>query len=492
MRISVARKSDERAMNRREQPSQTRKTSISRRLAARIRCAVLAAAITMVAAATGRAQTTSSLQAEIERLRIVVEVKQDRIEALERELADFRRQTKTSRDRKIVADIAREVERLRELRAKRPIEATPLTPAVLDKLLEKEIGDRYSDEQFRGWELMLKHLGLIPEAMELRLFIRALYAEQIAGIYDDDTKKLYVSDKFDLENTMAKVILAHEICHALQDQNFNLTSSPLHLKDNDDREAAALSVVEGDATILMADYLRENASWRLLLELPGLMTMDQKVLASAPKYVNDSLVFPYLQGMTFVMHFMIEWGPEARDRLLRNLPRSTEQILHPEKYAGSQKDEPTDIALDTVTSSSLFPAGNHYSNVAGEAGVRFALAERLPEEQAETAAEGWDGDRIVFGGRPDGDYALAWLSIWDSNNDAWEFEMALKRYFKAQRPELAEQADKGEGVTWLADKIGSIAIVRKGDRVACVHSNDDKRTAGLLDAVLSIRVKKVP
>jgi len=457
----------------------------------RIRRMVLAAMIGVIATAA-RAQTSPSLQEEIERLRIVIEVKQERIEALERELTELRRQLNVDRDRKIIANIQREVERLRGLRTRRPIEIAKLTAEVVDQLIEHEIGERYPDAQLRGWEMLLKHLGLVPPQLQLRSFIKTLYAEQLAGVYDDETKKLYVSDKFDLQSMVAETILAHEICHALQDQNFNLTSSPIRLKTNDDRAVAALCAIEGDATILMSEYIAEKASWRMLLELPGLMLMDQKQLAAAPRFLNKSLLFPYLQGMNFVMDRFVTKGPRTRNQLLRDIPRSTEQILHPEKYDGPEKDEPTEIVLDGVTSGSLIPAENRYNNVAGEFGIRCILGEYLPGEEAEAAADGWDGDRAAFGGQLDGDYALVWLSVWDSADEARKFADALTRYFKTQRPELAEQTDKAPKAVWLADKKGSIAIARKGDRVACIHANDEKRAARLLDATLSIAVKRVP
>lgn len=453
---------------------------------------LLAAIIGLCATAAVPAQTTTSLQAEVERLKIVIEVKQQRIEALERELATYRRQANAERDRKTVAEIQREVERLRGLRAKRPIELTQLTPETLDQLIEDEIADRYSGDQFRGYEMLLKHLGLVSPQMQLLPFIKALYAEQLAGVYDDKTKKLYVSDKFDLKSTMAKGILGHEICHALQDQSFNLSSGPLHLKTNDDRAVAALSVIEGDATILLVEFLAEKAGWRLLLEVPGLMMMDQKQLAAAPRFMKDSLIFPYMQGMEFVMSFVAEKGPAVRNRLIREFPRSSEQILHAEKYSGPERDEPTEIALDAVTSSSLIPAENRYDNVAGEYGIQCLFTEHMSAAEAKTPAEGWDGDRMAFGGRLDGDYALVWLSIWDSDKDAREFADALAQYFKAQRPDLTEQDGKVRGAIWLADKTGCIAIVRKGERVACVHANNEKRAASLLDATLSISVRRVP
>jgi len=463
----------------------------SRRTLVRLWCVAVAAVVGFLAPTAG-AQTTASLEAEIERLKIVVEVKGERIKALEREVASLRRQLNSDRDRKIVAEIQREVERLRGLRAKRPVEMSSLAADELEKLIEHEINEQLTEEQFRGWELLLKHFGLIPPQMKLRPFIKALYVEQMAGVYDDETKKLYVSDRFDLSTAMAKTILAHEICHALQDQHFSLTSSPLHLKTNDDRAAAVLCVIEGDATILMSEYIKENASWRMLLELPGLMMLDQKQLAAAPRFLTESLTFPYFQGMMFVMKFFTEGGWRLRNRLLRDFPRSSEQVLHPERYTAESKDEPTEIVLDAVSSSTLVPRENRYNNVAGEFGIRCVLREHLSREEAEMAAAGWDGDRAVFGGQLDGEYALVWLSVWDSEDDAREFADALVRYFKAQRPELAEQENKTLGAIWLADKKGIVAVVRDGDRVVCAHANEEKRAAGLLETALSIPVNRVP
>jgi hypothetical protein len=434
----------------------------------------------------------SAQQAELERLKITIVVKQERIEQLEREVARLRRLVNVDRDRKIVADITREVERLRGLRAKQPIEVAPLTHQVVERIMGREINDRYSSQQFRGYELFLQHMGLIPATMNLDRFFRDLLSEQAAGLYDDDTKKLYVSDQFDLESNIAKMILAHEICHALQDQNFNLTSSPLHLKTNDDRETAADCVIEGDAMILMVQFGAGQGIWKTLLELPGLLMMDQKVVSSAPRFFYRMLLFPYLQGNVFVTRCMEEWGPSGRNRVLRRFPSSTKQILHPDKYIGPDVEEPIEVSLDDVTSAGLIPAENRFGNVVGEFGLQCILGDRLSGREADEAAAGWRGDRFAFGGRLDGDYALAWLSLWESDQDAREFAGALQRYFKLQRPELAEQTDTTSGTVWLSDKQGSIAIVRKGDGVACVHANDQPHASRLLDALLAVQIRREP
>jgi len=465
----------------------------SKRRIAGVAAALLFFAAAAVSPPSARARaTTQSLEAEIERLKIIIDFKQQRIEALERQIAELRAKVNAGRYRKIVGAIQREVERLRGLRAKRPVEAAPLTDEVLRRLIEKEFAERYTAKQLEGEEALMKHFGLIPPDMDLKSFLESLYREQIAGLYDDETKKLYVSDKFDPDNTITKVILAHEICHALQDQYFNLTSSPIHLKTNDDRALAALCVIEGDATLLMSDYLGEHLSWKILLELPGVMMMDQQQLASAPPVIVNTLLFPYTKGMYFVAQAVLDRGPRVRNALFRRYPRSTEQVLHPRKYFGPALDEPTEISLDSLTSSGLIPTDAFYDNVCGEFGIQDILGAKLAAWDAERAAAGWDGDRIVFGRGAGGAYGLAWLSVWDSEDDAREFADALVRWLEARRPGAHKATSPDEKTVRLDDRRGWAIVAVEGDRVACAEGESRDRAERILAALRSVKIKRVP
>ncbi len=428
-------------------------------------------------------------QAQLARWKADVEAKQTRIEVLEQQIAALRKQLVNERDRRIVLEIQRTVEELRGLRAKQPLEMSYLTDAILNRLIDREIRDR--GDAFRGWELFMKHVGLVPREMNVEGFLRALYSEQVAGLYDDETKKLYLSEKFDITKTFSRVFLAHEICHALQDQHFNLTSSPIRLKTNDDRALAAAAVAEGDGMMLMAQYMAEQRSLRMLLELPGLMRIDQKMLSSAPSFFSQTLLFPYLYGNEFMRKCMEKWGSQGRNRPFRFFPASTEQILHPEKYIGPNEDRPTEIDLARALSRRLIPRTNRYENVGGEFGIRCLLADRLSQREAERAAAGWDGDALVFGGRLDGPYVLAWLSVWDSEKDAEEFAEALKRFFQKQRKAL-KASEETDSALWMSDKQGEIAIVRDGERVACVHADTRERAERVLRATRAVKVQRVP
>lgn len=436
--------------------------------------------------------TIEELQREIQRLKITVEVKQQRIDLLERELEQFRIPQQKERERKIVREIQQEVERLRGLPAKTDVEMAPLTEEKIMELMERELAGQYTDEQFRGWEMSLKHLGMLPRKMKVREFFKALYVEQAAGLYDDETKSLYVSDKFDISKSFSKMILAHEICHALQDQNFNLTSSPIKRIDNDDdRAMAALSVIEGDATLLMVEYFGDNPSWNMLLELPGMLMMDQSTLNSAPNFMVQSLLFPYMQGMQFVQYDVNPlWPRQRKNRLLNSLhesyPRSTEQIIHPWKYFGRSPDEPTEIDLSGLLEGDLLPESNRYESVAGEFGIKTMLMGKLKGDVIDTASGGWDGDRFVFGGDIDGDYALAWLSVWDTRQDAREFAEALIDYFVEQRPDLEGHTADDKTAARLADEQGVIDISTHGQAVVCVHAKDEKRIDPLVERLTAI------
>jgi hypothetical protein len=453
------------------------------------------------------APSTADVQAENDRLRIELDAKQQTVARYERDLAEYRRKDKLERDRKAVADIQHEVENLRGLKAKKPIEMTYLTPEILNGLLDREIRTRYSPEEFRSWENLYKYLGLMPKDMDLERFLRDLYAEQVAGLYDETTKQLYVSEKFDLTGSIPRMILAHEICHALQDENFNLTSSPIHLKTNDDRALAAMSVIEGDATLLMSEYMAQNLSWRTLLEVPGLLLMDQQKLNNAPRFISASLIFPYIQGLQFVTEAVQSWDAGEvnsevegsgrfpagiRNRILADLPESSEQIIHPAKYLKKPTDKPTEIALDSLTSSGLVSREGLYDNVAGEFGVRTILSERLSRKEAVAAGAGWDGDRFLFSGSPEkGDCTLAWLLAWDTPDDAQEAADAFILYFQRQRPDLKKQEGPGEG-QWLSDKQGFVAVAVNGSWLAIAHARTESKTAEILTALNQMNIEPAP
>jgi hypothetical protein len=288
------------------------------------------------------------------------------------------------------------------------------------------------------------------------------------------------------------IVMAHELTHALQDQHFDLKSLPLEQTDDDDLALASQCVVEGDAMLAMMAWTfhkRKSPADQVfspLVAKAAIRSIDikslpgGKKLMTCPPYVRESLIFPYLAGLAFSFEVAGKTKSFAPlDEALRNPPRSTEQILHPEKLDGEKRDDP-----QTLTLTDLAPAlGDgyrlYYTNVLGEFGCRilFENEPAAPKDEtrsqarerkkaAETAAAGWDGDRFalyVKDGAPD---VLVWISTWDTPEDA---DQAYQAYLALPSGSLS--VHKGVDVYVFrgcrpADAISSyVAIVEKSTRV---------------------------
>ncbi|HJU89539.1 MAG TPA: hypothetical protein VJ672_09110, partial [Gemmatimonadaceae bacterium] len=270
-------------------------------------------------------------------------------------------------------------------------------------------------EDVKQQEILLRRLGLIPDSLKLGEFLVELYTEQVAGYYDPATKKLYIVKGTSPE--FVSFTVSHELVHALQDQYANLDSL-LKVKGADDQVMAAQAVVEGQAMLVPIKAMGGAA-----MNLPGgwdqvrqmvreQMQKQYPVLASAPNILIETSIFPYLSGLEFMRR--VEAERPGKHPYGAEFPKSTEQILHPDKYL-SAPDAPARITLPTLTG-----ATGTYQNEVGEFPMRVFLYEHLRNQpDAVRIAAGWDGDRYVVLETPRGE-GIAWVTAWDSTVDAVE------------------------------------------------------------------------
>ena len=84
---------------------------------------------------------------------------------------------------------------------------------------DQEAKEEYA-QRFARSEMTMKKFGLLPRDFNLREFIVKANGKGIAAYYDDDTKTISMLNWIPLERQTP--ILAHELTHALQDQNYDL------------------------------------------------------------------------------------------------------------------------------------------------------------------------------------------------------------------------------------------------------------------------------
>jgi hypothetical protein len=243
--------------------------------------------------------------------------------------------------------------------------------------------------------------------------------EQVAGYYDADSAALYIPT--DIDPAQARLVISHELVHALQGQYVNLDSLIQQRRQND-RRAAAQAILEGQATlaqilVLMPEQKVESLPnfWELRNAL-GTQQAQMAIFSQAPLWLRERLIFPYLAGAEFVRRF--EHAHPGKQPFGALMPVSTEQILHDDRYEAG--DRPTELAFVTPAPDTI-----RYDDDLGEFETRLLLEQLLGSEaQAIHLSTGWDGDRYAVMG-PGAD-VLVWYSVWDDAAAADRFARGLK------------------------------------------------------------------
>lgn len=334
----------------------------------------------------------------------------------------------------------------------------------LAKRVETILEEEYSEEEARVDALSYWLLRLIPaNTLDLYQLQIDLLSEQVAGYYDPETGELVVVSESGELSVTDKVTMAHEIVHALQDQHFDLVEID-ELGTDADRGAALSALIEGDATFAMTEYLLGYLDPLELAELlsESLTAGDTEVLDSAPRYISEGLLFSYDAGQIFVTAIFDNGGYVAVNQAFRDPPTSTEQILHPEKYIGPDRDEPIDVQNPDVSED----LGDGWellrSDVLGEWDFQIMLEENgVSTPEVTGAATGWGGSRFDIYESDTGAIALL-TTRWDTNEDASEFAAALLASF---------QSDAVNGTLW-SESNRHFSVVAGGDTVVMISGTD--------------------
>jgi hypothetical protein len=356
--------------------------------------------------------------------------------------------------------------------------------------LLQALDEELPEPKFAARQKAMVAFGFVPPGAALRQTLVDLLTDEIAGFYDPDTKKLYLIREqraadahwlnrflgagFDPE--LQKILLAHEMSHALMDQHHDLLSMQRSVEHDDDMSLALAALVEGEATLAMMVVPEGNSElllappaamdWAMRLATPFVYFSGSRAFRRAPRVLQETLLFPYFKGLTFCVSLTqreASWAPV--DQAFAEPPVSTEMVLHPEKY---RTDPPTVLWFPDLLPA-LGPGWTAvHSNVLGELQLRILLSEgRLgPGQSADSAARGWDGDfyRVYEARSPGGagKLLLAWASTWDSEQDALEAARTYAAFLggRRARPLVESPADATGTRRWrlgLAD--GRIAAV---------------------------------
>lgn len=423
--------------------------------------------------------------------------------------------------------IMKDVEKIRGLKFTNEVKMAVQTPDDFSKYISVEIEKQYgSTKEQQAYARALYIIGALKENINLEKTLIDIMKSEAAAHYDP-YKKTYYLLMTNLDDEVGAVS-SHELCHALQDQNFDLnkllegnsgSASNKVYGENSDDTSAKQCLAEGDATLVMmfwmlademgindysqlSQYVSTTVNMQALMDFETLMQISNaetdvfgkknkhakamKDMENFPRFFMESFYMLYMQGSVFADKVRLKGGWAAINELYRHPPTSTEQILHPEKII-DKREEPIDVKLDYIDDS--LPKGWKLvdDDVMGELGVRIFLsiwkkpeqttnnmnkAEEMNHYVIKSAAAGWGGDHYCyFENTESKKHLLIWRTVWDTEKDAKEFEDAYRSISRNRFPSInAEGVKLDKGFEIMTNRY--LKVVRHDKAVDIIDTTD--------------------
>ncbi len=260
----------------------------------------------------------------------------------------------------------------------------------------------------------LKALGLIPRALRLDVAVTT-HAGFGVKVFCHDGELVLLDPQAGDDWVLNKMTLG------LIDQHHGPKAA-----DTYDAQMAVAALRMGDAEVvkyhvLYKDGLPAELRKTLAAQAVEWETSGSK-LASAlvPRVLVRTGDFPWRRGALLSLALHAKGGFAELDKAYARPPASTEQVLHPEKYAANEAPSAVDLspAAELLKGAGWAEA---YRTTLGELGAALVLESHFPKEDLAAASEGWAGDTLAVFTKDGAAPALLWATAWDRDPDAVEF-----------------------------------------------------------------------
>jgi hypothetical protein len=379
----------------------------------------------------------------------------------------------------------------------------------VEKYTSGKLGKEEYTQRFAQSELSMKKLGFLPRDFNLRDFLVKSNGQNIAGYYDPESKTISLLNWIPADRQ--RPILAHELTHALQDQNYDLQKwmkIPENAGEgNDDAANARRAVVEGQAMVVYVDYLIAPYG-RNLTDTPGLIysmeepavraVIDSQTMHDAPMILRESGTFAYNEGLIFEGELLHKGGKKmAFSGAFARPPRNSHEVLQPEAYINGENLPPVRIPdMKDVLSGKydIYDFGG-----IGQLDVRALLKQYGERRNADELSSEWQGGVYVTYRRSDKpaegattpDLALLYVSQWRSPRAAERFARfyasAVSQRYRHASPEPIPVCSGDacpKSTVQISTEEGPVIIQQWPDNTVLVSESFDAATANKLSSAI--------
>jgi hypothetical protein len=293
-----------------------------------------------------------------------------------------------------VDEVLKDMSEITGLQLKSPLKKSIRTRAEIRAYVLQQMNNEKDAKERYASTRSAEAFGLIPKGFNLESFLVDLLTEQIAGLYDPKAHEFYIADWIAPDEQ--RMVMSHELTHALQDQSFHIEAWAHAARPNDDAEMARESVLEGSAMAAMLEYMLKDKGLKLR-DLPDIDLSsfvgdlaDTPMLKKAPPFIKDSLMFPYFTGLSFSMSSLRTGGWSGFHSVFEKPPANTQQIMHPDLYRANKIPAPLKVDVPDGIPDRAWTLLEE--NSMGEFGWKEILKQFLDDGRATKVAAGWDGD----------------------------------------------------------------------------------------------------
>ncbi|MDA1195627.1 MAG: hypothetical protein O2894_10640 [Planctomycetota bacterium] len=372
------------------------------------------------------------------------------------------RAAETARIQKAVDELIPVVSKLRGLEWKKPVPAAVLSREELRAYMLSELDKETTPEEWAADTRILKRLGLLGPKEDLKDMVLSMFQAAVAGFYNPETGEMYVIEGMDVDGQ--KPTIVHELCHALEDQHFDLEAMEKPYRENDpDRQFAIRCLWEGSAEWMRRTYQDQEPEvaahhYAAQGKNPS-AAAQQAMMQTTPTYMLLTTLLHYRMGPNFIGHQLTKYGyVDGMQRMFDDPPMSQEHLLHPHKWLGPVRDYPRQIVWGGDVAAAFgegwtkldehsvgeIDLALYLDYFLGDEGGRLNMRDmgfgRFVDQRSNTAARGWDGGRVQFIEHTDGRMAFVQAFAFDSEQDAEEAGRLL-----------GEATRKAAGDTWKGD-----------------------------------------
>ncbi|PSP82518.1 hypothetical protein BRC96_09850 [Halobacteriales archaeon QS_6_64_34] len=326
------------------------------------------------------------------------------------------------------------------------------------------------------------------------------FGDSVLGYYSPSADEIVVVTDSETPR-IGEGTLAHELVHAVQDQQFNLSNDPGTREAIQGRNA----LIEGDARTTETAYEgRCGSEW-------SCVAVEQSGGGSPPGHwgIYFLMYFPYSDGSAFVSELSDRGGWGAVNAAYDEVPDGAREVITPADYSeweprtvsipappsddwkrvrpSTDRDRPdyATVGPSAIAAAQVYTLYDDYNqSQVVEPGQFFnydgtRLDTSDPLNYGLPGTDGWDGGRMqVY--TNDGETGYVWRTTWTDEQSAERFATAWERVIQHWGGERTADGN------WVIDEgspYGDAISVRvEGDTVTVVNAPTEDGLAELYDA----------